>query len=281
MSLHEDLGQVNFLFCNKTGTLTQNELVFKKWACGGQVLADGQEVEGLDGDLERFKNLLRCIVVCHDVLMMTLEDKDGVTRRIKSGSSVDEICLLETVEQKQLARFVARDTQTITVEILGELERYNYVKFHEFTSERKMMSVVVKDAQTDQMLVFAKGSDSAIADRQDAQHLQNADFMDYEFANKFAAEGLRTLAFAYREVAEDEVFDGAQQLLESNLALAGVTGVEDLLQEDVVRCISEFRMAGIKVWMLTGDKGETALEIGLLCGMYDKESVTMMEVKDG
>ena len=57
------------------------------------------------------------------------------------------------------------------------------------------------------------------------------------------------------------------------LKLCGVTGVEDLLQEDVVRCIEEFRLAGIKVWMLTGDKGETALEIGLSCGMYDKETV--------
>ena len=57
-----------------------------------------------------------------------------------------------------------------------------------------------------------------------------------------------------------------------------MTGVEDLLQEDVARCIEEFRLAGIKVWMLTGDKGETALEIGLLCGMYDNETVSMLEV---
>ena len=60
-----------------------------------------------------------------------------------SGASVDEICLLEIVEEKNLARFVKRDTQCITVEILGELERYNYIKNYEFTSERKMMSMVV------------------------------------------------------------------------------------------------------------------------------------------
>ena len=53
-----------------------------------------------------------------------------------------------------------------------------------------------------------------------------------------------------------------------------------MLQDDVVRCIQEFRLAGIKVWMLTGDKGETAMEIGLLCGMYERESVEMLEVKD-
>ena len=79
-----------------------------------------------------------------------------------SGTSIDEICLLEMVEQKNLAKFIARDSQTITVEILGELERYSYVKMNEFTSERKMMSVIVKNAQTEEMFLFAKGSDSAI-----------------------------------------------------------------------------------------------------------------------
>ena len=79
-----------------------------------------------------------------------------------SGTSIDEICLLEMVEQKNLAKFIARDSQTITVEILGELERYSYVKMNEFTSERKMMSVIVKNVQTEEMFLFAKGSDSAI-----------------------------------------------------------------------------------------------------------------------
>ena len=88
--------------------------------------------------------MLRCIVVCHDVVMITVE-KDGVQRQSKSGSSIDELCLLEMVEEKNLAKFLARDTQTITVEILGELERYSYVKMYEFSSERKMMSVVVKN----------------------------------------------------------------------------------------------------------------------------------------
>ena len=79
-----------------------------------------------------------------------------------SGASVDEICLLEIVEEKNLARFVKRDTQCITVEILGELERYNYIKNYEFTSERKMMSMVVQNVQTGQRFVFSKGSDTAI-----------------------------------------------------------------------------------------------------------------------
>jgi len=66
---------------------------------------------------------------------------------------------------------------------------------------------------------------------------------------------LRTLAFAFRELPDDQVPD----YLECELSMLGVTSVEDLLQENVAQSISDFRQAGIKVWMLTGDKGETAL----------------------
>ena len=92
--------------------------------------------------------MLRCIAVCHDVLLITLADKHGNAQQTKSGASVDEICLLEMAEAKNLAKLVARDTETVTVQILGELERYQYVKVFEFSSERKMMSVVVKNTQT-------------------------------------------------------------------------------------------------------------------------------------
>ena len=60
--------------------------------------------------------------------------------------------------------------------------------------------------------------------------------------------------------------------VESNLLLLGVTGVDDLLQENVKSCISDFRDANIKVWMLTGDKGLTAKQIGKSCGIISVES---------
>ena len=61
-----------------------------------------------------------------------------------------------------------------------------------------------------------------------------------------------------------------------------MTAVEDMLQDDVSECIQDFIKAGIKVWMLTGDKGETALEIGLLCGLYkkDSENTALMHIKE-
>ena len=61
-----------------------------------------------------------------------------------------------------------------------------------------------------------------------------------------------------------------EQLLEDELTLLGVTGLEDLLQDNVKECITDFRNAKIKVWMLTGDKGETAHNIAISCGLIDE-----------
>ena len=57
--------------------------------------------------------------------------------------------------------------------------------------------------------------------------------------------------------------------LENSCELLGITGLEDLLQDNVAECIKQFRAAKIKVWMLTGDKGETAENIGASCGLID------------
>ena len=138
-SLHEDLGQIDYLFCDKTGTLTKNELVFNKWASQGQV-----DPENEARNDQNFHDLLRCIVLCHDVLLINLEGKNGEMVEQKSGASQDELCLLEMVEEKGLARMVSRDATSITIEILGNREVYDIVKVYEFSSERKMMSVAVK-----------------------------------------------------------------------------------------------------------------------------------------
>ena len=85
-----------------------------------------------------------------------------------------------------------------------------------------------------------------------------------------AKQGLRTLLYGMKEIDWSEAldaFDLQVEEVESDLTLLAATGVEDLLQERVKECIEDFREAGINVWMLTGDKGLTALEIGVSCGL--------------
>jgi phospholipid-translocating ATPase len=104
----------------------------------------------------------------------------------------------------------------------------------------------------------------------------------FEQTNEFAAEGLRTLLFASRDLEEHEYtewqkiyraattsienrrerIEEAGELIESAFDLVGSTGIEDKLQDGVPETIDKLRLANIKVWMLTGDKRETAINIG-------------------
>ena len=58
----------------------------------------------------------------------------------------------------------------------------------------------------------------------------------------------------------------------------GVTGVEDLLQDNLKECIDDFRNAGIKIWMLTGDKGATAKEIAYSCALITKSTENPLKI---
>ncbi len=90
----------------------------------------------------------------------------------------------------------------------------------------------------------------------------------------YANQGFRTLTFGFKELTHfDQTIE--QQDLECKFNLVGVTAVEDLLQLDVEDCLIQFKEAGIKVWMLTGDKGETARMIGISCGLL-KEGLKLI-----
>lgn len=156
----------------------------------------------------------------------------------KSGSSQDELCLIEMAEKKGLAKLVARDATTMTIEVLGETEKYDVVKVFEFSSERKMMSVIVKNHKSDQHYVFAKGASDSLCTKLE-QRTSSAE-ADMNLANNFASEGLRVLAFGAREIdcaTVDLNSADAVSRVESGLTLVGITAVEDLLQDNVANCI--------------------------------------------
>ena len=60
-----------------------------------------------------------------------------------------------------------------------------------------------------------------------------------------------------------------EEEIEKDLTLIGVSGLADKLQEDVKKCVSEFIEAGIKIWILTGDKDSTAKSVGYDCGILN------------
>ena len=96
-----------------------------------------------------------------------------------------------------------------------------------------------------------------------------------------AAKGFRTLVYGVKEINTNLNWETlTSDLVEHTLRLVAVTGVEDLLQENVKECITDFRDAGMKVWMLTGDKGLTAKEIAYSCGLLVKRKEDNFDIGD-
>jgi phospholipid-translocating ATPase len=147
-----------------------------------------------------------------------------------------------------------------------------------FTSESKRMGIVVRDARTGDITFFEKGADAVMG-----AIVQRNDWLEEETAN-MAREGLRTLVMARRRLSDAVYADFAARYhaasvqlegradamarvvaeqLERGLELLGLTGVEDKLQDDVRSTLELLRNAGVKIWMLTGDKIETATVIAI------------------
>lgn len=162
-------------------------------------------------------------------------------------------------------------------ESLATATEHNQMRFHilqmfPFTSESKRMGIIVKDAKSGEITFYMKGADVVMA-----TIVQYNDWLNEESGN-MAREGLRTLVVAKKMLTEDQYNDfemryNAARLsltdriakvaaviesLERDMELLCLTGVEDRLQDRVRPTLELLRNAGIKIWMLTGDKLETA-----------------------
>ncbi|XP_042878521.1 phospholipid-transporting ATPase IF-like [Penaeus japonicus] len=160
----------------------------------------------------------------------------------------------------------------------------------EFDSDRKCMSVAVRDESTGRIWLLTKGAESSVLKRCSVSEKASRDLRDttLKHINDYAMLGLRTLAVARRELTGNQYHEFASQLsrarqtldnredavrevtdrMETDLNLLGATGVEDLLQDGVQETLESLRVAGIKVWVLTGDKVETAVNIAYSCGHF-------------
>ncbi|KAG2453311.1 hypothetical protein HYH02_001535 [Chlamydomonas schloesseri] len=235
----------------------------------------------------------RLLAVCHTVI------PDGPTdvKSIKyEAESPDEAALV--VAAKAFGFFFYKRTNTtITVRErtpcgTNDVE-YEVLNILEFNSTRKRMSVVVKEKANDKIIIFCKGADTVIYERLDPNYAPNEDAKAATTRDMedFGASGLRTLCLSYAEVDRDWYTNWAKEWdagkkslddreaklaeaaekIERNLRLLGCTAIEDKLQEGVPACIKQLALAGIRIWVLTGDKMETAINIGFACSLLTEE----------
>ena len=179
---------------------------------------------------------------------------------------------------------------------MGEIKTYELLDILDFNNVRKRMSVIVR--QNGLIKLYCKGADSVIFERMDPS-CEMIKETTVEHLNKFASEGLRTLCLAnkiidenfyqswkYRlneascslENREDKV-DACYEEIEKNLILLGATAIEDKLQDGVPQTIANLASAGIKLWVLTGDKQETAINIGYSCQLLSDDMADVFVVE--
>ncbi|VDK38604.1 unnamed protein product [Taenia asiatica] len=301
-NLNEDLGQVKYIFSDKTGTLTKNVMEFKMCSIGRDAYGlEDQEASALqdwrllskisdrDRDVDWFFTIL---AVCHTVIPEYVDidiDRDDIRYQ---ATSPDERALVMAAKAVGYV-FCEREPDSVTIRMKGEDIQFKLLQVIEFTSERKRMSVIVEDTDG-KLFLMVKGADTVIYERLASGALFKEETLSH--MDEFASIGLRTLCIAFRRLDRafyDEwalkyykasvavtnrnaLLDEVCELIEQDLELVGATAIEDKLQDEVPQTIANMLAAGISIWVLTGDKQETAINIGLSCRLISPEHVQLI-----
>ncbi|XP_055015605.1 phospholipid-transporting ATPase VB [Boleophthalmus pectinirostris] len=212
------------------------------------------------------------------------------------AESPDEAALVHAAKAYGFI-LLSRTPDSVTVQLpSGAQLRFEVLDTLTFDSNRKRMSVLVRHPISKQCILYTKGADYAIMELLGTPYGEKAIASDtQQHLDCYAKEGLRTLCITKKVLSDSEyeswavmrqqalaAMDNREQLImdsavqiETDLCLLGATGVEDRLQDSVPDTIIALREAGIQVWVLTGDKPETAVNIGYACRLLEQEDLVI------
>ncbi len=309
-TIPEELGRIQYLFTDKTGTLTQNDMVFKQICFESGVFTE----EGLDelrqilkdecsksnGPLKDVadsyltgkrksrrnhnflvRDAITALSLCHNVTPV-MEDEE----KTYQASSPDEVALVKFADSLNMVLTERSQTRIKIKNSDEEYEDYEILANFPFSSETKRMGILMKHLESGRIIFYLKGAEVVM----EKKVLENSRAYLRETCENLASTGLRTLVISQKYVTNDqyELWSKKYELaktemenreakvqqiieeLEEGMEFLCVTGVEDKLQLDVTDTIEILRNAGVQIWMLTGDKVETATCIAISTGLKGK-----------
>ncbi|XP_023750034.1 phospholipid-transporting ATPase 1 [Lactuca sativa] len=316
LNINEDLGQIKYVFSDKTGTLTENKMEFKHasifgvdysgektdsdgyfiqvneqiWRPKMKVKVDmkllelskiGNNVKGSDSISKRIHDFFLSLAACNTIVPIVVDTSDPTEKLVDyQGESPDEQALVYAAAAYGFM-LMERTSGHIVIDIQGERQRFNVLGMHEFDSDRKRMSVIL-GYPNGTVKVIVKGADTSMFTIIDNSFSLDITRATESHLQAYSSIGLRTLVVGIRELSVPEfqhwqsayetastAVNGRVALLrkvavnlENNLEIVGASAIEDRLQTGVPEAIESLRKADIKVWVLTGDKQETAISIG-------------------
>ncbi|XP_029295370.1 phospholipid-transporting ATPase ID-like isoform X2 [Cottoperca gobio] len=294
-TLNEELGQIKYFLSGDVYDYTGQRLdlsehtetvdfSFNPLADPRFMFYDHALVEAVKLENPEVHAFFRLLALCHTV--MAEEKKEG--ELFYQAQSPDEGALVTAARNFGFV-FRSRTPDSVSIVEMGQQRSYELLALLDFNNVRKRMSVIVRSPEG-KLSLYCKGADTIIYER---LHQSCNKLMDVttEHLNEFAGEGLRTLALAYKDLDEEyfnqwkqrhheasivlddreSKLDELYEEIEKDLLLLGATAIEDKLQDGVPQTIEQLSKADIKIWVLTGDKQETAENIGYSCNLLREE----------
>lgn len=262
----ETLGAVRIIATDKTGTITQNKInVVSIWPRGGNTIA----VEG-----EGYKPVGTFFDARHETITDPATDNHLVTL-LTAGLLASNATITETGDgiigdTTEGALVVAAARAKLPVD---EIRQANKRIFEmTFSSERKMMSVIVQVNDTDDHMLYAKGAPEVILDHCTGLTAKEKKAITARI-DEAARQGLRSLAIARKHIAKNAVSQALENdhVDEDGLEYLGLFGMQDPLRPEVREALAAARAAGIRTIMITGDHRDTARTIAIDAGIIEQE----------
>lgn len=267
LSSVETLGSTTVICTDKTGTLTKNEMTVKDIFIPGQnIKVDGVGYEPTE--IESLKNF-PLEKICLSALLC---NNSKLTKEDNSWKIIGDPTEGALITASAKAGFKDQEIS----------HKWKREKEFPFSSERKMMTVIVKNKYEKHSLAFSKGALTIILEKCThilkngrIEELTKADKTEIEIRNnEMSEEAKRVLAFSYKEIEKNKKYE--EETVEEKMIFLGLMGMIDPPRPEVANAVELTKKAGIKTYIITGDYGPTAEAIARQIGMVEGKKLKII-----